>query len=81
MTWRRDSRIDAMLNRIARATIGDGRDDEIDSSRLRHEQLNPVELARVYDHASRLIEELSEGAHLARVDLEERMFSELERVE
>jgi hypothetical protein len=63
--------------------LGDDRDGEIDSCRHPHERLNPVELARAcaYDHASRLIEELSDGAHLARVELDERTFSELERVE
>jgi hypothetical protein len=64
-------------------SLGQGRGGEIGSCRHPHEQMNPVELARAcaYDHASRLIEELSDGAHLARVELDERTFSEIERVE
>jgi hypothetical protein len=64
-------------------TLGEGRHGEIDSWRHPHEQLNPVELARAcaYDHASRLIEALSDGARQARVELDEHTFSELERVE
>jgi hypothetical protein len=64
-------------------TLGLGRDGEIDSCQHPHEQLNPVDLARAcaYDHANRLIEALSDGEHLARVELDEHTFSELERVE
>jgi hypothetical protein len=64
-------------------TLSQGRDAAIDSRRHRHEQLNPVELARAcaYDHAGRLIEALGDGRHLVRVDLDEQTFSELERVE
>jgi hypothetical protein len=64
-------------------TLGHGRDGEIDSCQHPHDQLNPIELARAcaYDHASRLIEALSHGTRLARVELDEYTFSELERVE
>jgi hypothetical protein len=64
-------------------TLGLGRDGEIYSCQHPHVQLNPVELARAcaYDHANRLIEALSNGEHLARVELDEHTFSELERVE
>lgn len=64
-------------------TLGDGRGGEIDSCRHPNEHLNPVELARAcaYDHASRLIDALSDAAHVARAELDENTFSELERVE
>jgi hypothetical protein len=64
-------------------TLSQERDGEIESCRHPHEQLNPVELARAcaYDHASRLIEALSGDEHLARADLDELTFGELERVE
>ena len=64
-------------------TLSQERDGEIESCRHPHEQLNPVELARAcaYDHASRLIEALSGDEHLARVELDEHTFGELERVE
>ncbi len=64
-------------------TLSQERDGRIESRQHPHEQLNPVELARAcaYDHASRLIEALSEDEHLARAELDEHTFSELERVE
>jgi hypothetical protein len=64
-------------------TLGEDRDAEIDSCRHPHEQLNPVELARAcaYDHARRLIEALGDDRHPTRVELDERTFDELERVE
>lgn len=48
-----------------------------------HEDLDPVESARqcAYDHANRLIEVLSaNGSHVS-VELDERSFTQLERVE
>jgi hypothetical protein len=64
-------------------TLSASRRGDIDSRRHPHEQLNPVELARTcaYDHANRLIETLADSGHAARVELDERTFGELERVE
>jgi hypothetical protein len=64
-------------------TLGQGRGGEIETCRHPHEQLNPVELARAcaYDHASLLIETLSDSSQPAWVELDEHTFSELERVE
>jgi hypothetical protein len=63
--------------------LAHGRHGEIDSCRHPHERLNPVELARAcaYDHAGRLIDALADCGHAGRVELDERTFSELERVE
>jgi hypothetical protein len=48
-----------------------------------HEHLNPVESARecAYDHAHRLTDALRAAGRLASVHLDERSFSELERIE
>jgi hypothetical protein len=62
-------------------TLGQDREGDIDSRRYPHERLNPVELACAYDHAARLIEALETRGHVARVELDERTFVELERVE
>jgi hypothetical protein len=64
-------------------TLAKARRGEIDSCRHPHEHLNPVELARAcaYDHAGRLIDALTECGYAACVDLDERTFEELERVE
>jgi len=60
-----------------------GHEGEIASSRHPHERINPVELARAcaYDHATRLIDALADTGHVARLELDDRTFSELERVE
>jgi hypothetical protein len=67
----------------AHLTLGEGREATIDSRRHPHEQLTPVELARVcaYDHASRLIAALADSDHTASLELDDRAFNELERVE
>ena len=60
-----------------------GQQASIATAEHAHEDLDPVESARecAYDHANRLIELLGgNGSHL-RVKLDERSFTQLERVE
>lgn len=60
-----------------------GRPASIATAEHAHEDLDPVEGARecAYDHANRLIEVLcAYGSHVS-VELDERSFSQLERVE
>jgi hypothetical protein len=67
----------------AHLTLGEGQEAQIQTSRHRHDELNPVELARAcaYDHVSRLISALADRSLAAQVDLDEHTFHELERVE
>jgi hypothetical protein len=60
-----------------------GRDGLIDTRPHAGDAINPVELARgcAYDHAHRLIEALAANGHLAQVELDERTFKQLDRVE
>ena len=64
-------------------TLGEGQEAQIEVSRHRQDELNPVELARActYDHVSRLISALADRSLVAHVHLDERTFHELERVE
>ena len=60
-----------------------GQQASIATAEHAHEDLDPVESARecAYDHASRLIEVLgANGSHVS-VELDERSFTQLERVE
>jgi hypothetical protein len=56
---------------------------ESDVSIIEHEHLSPAECARecAYDHAHQLIEHLRSAGRDASVQLDERSFAELERIE
>ena len=60
-----------------------GRPATIHTAEHAHEQLDPVERTRdcAYDHAHQLIEVLRAAGYQVRVQLDERSFTELERVE
>jgi hypothetical protein len=60
-----------------------GRTAEIRSTERPHQDLDPVEGARecAYDHAHELIDAVGGLGHRIRVQLDERTFAELERVE
>jgi len=64
-------------------TLGEGREGQIESCQHRHDELNPIELARAcaYDHVSRLLSALADRSLAAQADLDEHTFYELERVE
>ena len=60
-----------------------GRTAQIRSIQCAHEDLDPIEGARecAYDHAHELIDALGGLGHEITVQLDERTFAELERVE
>jgi hypothetical protein len=60
-----------------------GRTAQIRSTERAHEDLDPIEGARecAYDHAHELIDALAGLGHEISVQLDERTFAELERVE
>lgn len=63
--------------------LGHGRTARIESSQHPNDRLNPLDLVRAcaYDHAGRLIEALAQRHRGVRVEVDERTFTELERVE
>jgi hypothetical protein len=60
-----------------------GKPASITTAEHAHEDLDPVECARecAYDHANHLIEALAANESDVRVELDERSFTQLERVE